>query len=85
MIGPLVMGVFTVELVTWKFDQDPQAVTNVMIRAFGGKMIFYAAYIVAILKLTKLDSMIFVLSFSGFFILLHILEALYFRAKFETR
>ncbi|MFQ6614332.1 MAG: hypothetical protein ACE5D1_05765, partial [Fidelibacterota bacterium] len=85
MAGPLAMGILTVELVTWKLNHAPQELTGLMIRAFGMKMVFYAAYVVVILKFTALDGMTFILSFLVFFILLHILEALYFHAKFETR
>ncbi len=84
MAGPLLMGVITVELVVRTFNRSPEKLTNMMIKSFAGKMIFYALYVVVVLTTTSLDAMIFVFSFSGFFILLHMVEALYFRAKFKA-
>jgi len=82
MIAPLVMGVITVAFASRKYKDTPEKLTGLMISMFGLKMVFYAIYVVIVFKTAQINELIFVLSFSVFFILLHLAEALYFRAKF---
>ncbi|RMF09385.1 MAG: hypothetical protein D6762_03865 [Candidatus Neomarinimicrobiota bacterium] len=84
MIAPVVLGMITVELITRQYDRDPRKVTKLMIGSFGVKMVVYALYVVLVFQIPGLSAYPFIFSFTGFFILLHILEALYFRAKFQT-
>ena len=82
MIAPLVVAIVTIVSIERVCRQAPRRLTELMIRAFGMKMVFFAAYVVAVLTLTPSKPTPFVLSFSGYFIFLHGTEALLLRSLF---
>ncbi len=83
MLGPWLVGVITILLVQRTFLQKPQDLTKLMMKSFFGKMIFYAIYITILLLFGSLQQIYFVISFTLYFIVLHIIEALYLRTIFE--
>ena len=83
MIGPLVAAVVTWVLVerTWT-SSHPERLTPLMIQAFAAKMVFFGVYIVVILKMLPVRPIAFVVSFTSYFIALHVTEALCMRRLF---
>jgi len=76
MIGPLVVASATWVLTERTYRQHPERVTSLMTKAFAGKMVFFGAYVaVIILSVPSLRPVPFVISFTGYFIALHLIEA----------
>ena len=83
MIGPL-LGVGGSWIMTERtYRRNPQAVTNLMIWAFGFKLVFFGAYVTAMLRGLSLRPGPFVASFMVYFCGLYLLEALYLRRLFK--
>jgi hypothetical protein len=82
MAGPLAGAVATWVLVARTFATRPERLTALMIAAFGGKMVFYGAYVVVMLAGLSLRPEPFVASFTVCFIALYVVEALCMRRLF---
>lgn len=79
LAGPLVAAV-----VSWGFmvrarARGPEALTRVLMVALGGKMVWFGAYVVILLQGFDLRPTPFVASFVGFFVTLHVIEAVCLR------
>ena len=85
MIAPLLVGVTTVLIVTHTHNKEPRRVTNLLVKALIAKMVLYGVYIVVIVVILGFDPLAFIVSFAGFFILLHGLEAIYFTKTFRAK
>ena len=83
MFGPLAAAVMTWVLVerTWT-SSHPERLTPLMIQAFAAKIVFFGVYIVVILKMLPVRPIAFVVSFTSYFIALHVTEALCMRRLF---
>ena len=79
MLGPLVAVAGTWLVVERASRTSPATTTGVMMAAFAVKMVFFAAYVVAVVLLTGVDRTVFGLSFAGYFIGLYALEAVMLR------
>jgi hypothetical protein len=55
-----------------------------MIGAFGAKMLFFGGYIALVIKAGWVRPVPFAISFTGYFIALHLLEAVHLRRLFAT-
>ena len=82
MLGPLLSA-----CATWLAVRRAQRATapnlmGVMIAGFGLKMVFFGVYVVAMLRLLALRPVPFVASFTGFFIALYAMEALFLKRAF---
>lgn len=84
MIVPLLLAVGTILLVERTFSREPAKLTDRMTKAFLGKMLFYGIYVSLIVGVFSFQAIPFVLSFTGYFLGLHLAEALHFRALFQT-
>ena len=85
MIGPLVAAVATWVLVERTFTSShPERLTPLMIQAFAAKMVFFAVYVVVMLKVLPVRPIEFVVSFTSYFIALHVIEALCMRRLFAA-
>jgi hypothetical protein len=82
MLGPLVVAVGTWVLTERTYKRDPGRVTALMVGAFGGKMVFFGAYVAVMLRLFAVRPVPFVASFTSYFIALYLIEALYLRRLF---
>jgi len=82
MAAPLVVGVATMVVVERVYRRDPGKLTQLMIKAFGVKMVLFGAYVAAVILLTTLNSTPFILSFCAYFIGLHLTEAWMLRSLF---
>ncbi len=85
MTMPLIVGILTV-ISTYKvYQKDPGKLTGWMIKSFFLKMIIYGLYFVIILGFYTFHALPFVSSFVGFFFVLHMIEALYFKKLFKNK
>jgi hypothetical protein len=75
MAGPLTAAIAARIMTDRAYRRHPEGLTPVMIKAFGGKMVFYAAYVSGILGMAKARPVPFVVSFTIYFLALHIAEA----------
>jgi len=82
MVGPLLVasGSWVLAARTWL--RQPERLTAVMTAAFAGKVAFFALYVVVMLRVLSLRPVPFVASFTGFFIALHMVEALALKRLF---
>ena len=79
IVGPLLVAAvsWVAAVRTWR--REPQRLTAVMMAAFAGKMVFFAAYVAFMLSVLSLRPVPFVASFTISFIALHLVEALALR------
>jgi hypothetical protein len=84
LMGPLAAVAATWLLVTRTHRRNPGGVHQVMLTAFAVKMIFFAAYAVAMVKGFGVDLTTFALSFAACFITLYAIEAAFFARLFRT-
>jgi hypothetical protein len=83
MTGEVVLGVsgpLVVAAASWiaaerTWRREPSRLTAVMIAAFAGKLVFFAAYVAFMLSVLSLRPVPFVASFTTAFIALHLAEA----------
>jgi hypothetical protein len=82
MLAPLVVAVASWLLVERTFRRDPLKVTNVMVAAFGAKLLIFGAYIAVMLRGLALRPVPLIVSFTAYFVGLHFAEALCLRRLF---
>ena len=82
MLGPLVSAIATWVVAFRTYAAAPERLTGVMVLGFGLKVLFFGAYLVAMLRGLELRPTAFVVSFAGFFIALHVIEALFLKRLF---
>jgi hypothetical protein len=82
MLGPLGVACLTWVLAERTYRMNPERLTSLMLKAFAGKMVFFAAYVALMLSVLMVRPVPFVASFSGYFIALHLMEALRLRRMF---
>ena len=85
MVGPLVVASATWVLAGRTFTRHPERLTSLMIQAFAGKLVFFGVYVAVMLKVLFLRPVPFVVSFTAYFIALHLTEALLLRRLFAGR
>lgn len=83
MMAPLIVGIISILVLSAMHKKSPERVTNVLIKSFGIKMIFYGMYFIYIFTFYTFNPMPFILSFVGYFVTLHICEALFLRSIFK--
>jgi hypothetical protein len=81
MLGPLASACVT-WIVVARAVVAPERVTGVMATGLLVKMVFFGAYVAGMLKGAGLRPVPFVVSFAGFFIALHAMEAVFLRRLF---
>jgi hypothetical protein len=84
MAGPLGAASVTWVLVQRTFQESPERVTGVMMKAFAGKMLFFGAYVVTMLAGLTLAPRPFSVSFTAFFIGVYAMEALFLQRLFAS-
>jgi hypothetical protein len=82
MLGPLLVAIVTWVMAEWTYKRNPRALTGLMIAAFGCKLVFFAAYVAVMLRVVQLRPTPFAVSFSSYFIALHLVEALFLQRLF---
>jgi hypothetical protein len=79
MIGPLVLASGSWILAERTHTRHPERLTSLLIMAFGAKVVFVGVYVTAMLRMLSLSPVPFVVSFTSYFIALHLMEALLLR------
>ena len=82
MIVPLVIGLLTVTKIQSIFTSDPGELTSFMMKSFIGKLVIYGVYMMGIVAFSSFSERPFFISFMGYFITLHVLEAFFIRSVF---
>jgi hypothetical protein len=77
MAGPLVAANVTWVIVSRTYKRSPDRFMGVMLKAFAGKVVFFGAYAVLMLRGLALGAMPFAFSFAAFFIGVYAMEALF--------
>jgi hypothetical protein len=85
MLGPLIATTGSWVLAERVYRQRAEILTTVMTTAFAAKVVFFGAYISAVILLLPLRPVPFVISFTSYFIGLYLMEALYLRRLFSER
>jgi Kef-type K+ transport system membrane component KefB len=79
MAGPLTSAVVTWQVLERTHASTPERLTGVMITAFGVKVLLFALYVVVLLGALELRPKPFMLSFTGYYVGLHVIEARFLR------
>ena len=74
-ILPVLAGTVTLYFIGSAAQKDPFLVTKTLAKGFALKMVYYGATILTLFKLYSFEPIPFICSFSGFFLGLHVLEA----------
>jgi hypothetical protein len=82
MAGPLVSASATWVVTARTYAAAPERLTQVMVLGFGVRVLLFGTYVVGMLRGLGLRPMPFVVSFAGFFIALHVVEAMFLRRLF---
>ena len=84
MVAPLAATIGTWVMVERTYRWRPERLTPLMVMAFGGKMVFFGAYVTVMLTVLTLRPAPFVISFTAYFIALYAIEAFCLRRLFES-
>ena len=84
MLAPLIVASATWMLTERVHKVNPSQVTAVMITAFAGKLIFFGVYIGLAIGVLGVQPVPFAVSFAGYFIALHMIEALWLKRLFVS-
>ncbi len=84
MLGPLLVAVASWALAERTYRLSPERLTDLMAMAFAGKMLFFGAYVAIALMGLALRPTPFVVSFTAYFIGLHVTEAFFLRRMFAA-
>ena len=84
MLAPLVVVSATWVLTERVYKATPERLTSVMISAFAGKLIFFGAYVGLAIGVLGMKPVPFAVSFAGYFIALHMIEAFWLKRLFVS-
>ncbi len=84
MIAPLLLAIGTVLMVRRIYQKDRTHLTAFMTKALLGKMVLYGVYVALVVGWFSFEAIPFAISFTTYFIGLHLAEALHFRALFRS-
>jgi hypothetical protein len=82
MLGPLLSACATWTAVQWAQRSAAPNLMGVMIAGFALKMVFFGVYVAVMLRGLSLRPVPFVVSFTGYFVALYAMEALFLRRAF---
>lgn len=85
MLAPLAAASGTWVLTAWVYREHPEQLTGLMATSFVLKMVFFAAYVAFMLRVMRLRPIPFMASFTGYFVGLYLMEALYLKRLFSER
>lgn len=83
MIAPLLLAIGTVLMVRRVYQREPTHLTAFMTKALLGKMVLYGVYVSLVVGWFAFEAIPFAISFTIYFIGLHLAEALHLRAIFR--
>ena len=82
MSGPLIAVTTTWILSEKLYRRHPTVLTQLMLAAFAGKLVFFGTYVTVMLGALSLRPIPFIASFTSYFIALYLTEALFLRRLF---
>ena len=85
MLGPLAAVTGTWVAVDRVYRNRPEDLTGLMAAAFVLKICFFGVYVALMLRVLRFRPIPFVASFTGYFIGLYLIEALYLKRLFSER
>jgi len=85
MIAPLLVTILSIMWINKVFKANPEKTTTTMTKSFFIKMVLFALYFIIILSFYTFEPNPFVISFTGFFILFYIIEAIFLQKLFQSR
>ena len=85
MFAPLLVSVLSIIWIDKVYKDDPEKTTSVLTKSFFIKMVFFALYFIIILSFSTFEPNPFVISFTGFFILFYIIEAVFLQKLFQMK
>jgi hypothetical protein len=83
MLAPLVVAVVSWIVIERTYRSNPDGVMRVMVEGLALKAVFFGAYVAGMLRLIGLRPVPFVVSFTSYFIALHVTEAVFLRRLFK--
>ena len=84
MFAPLVAVSLTWVVTERVYKAQPERLTSVMIGAFAGKLVFFGAYVGLAIGVLGVKPIPFAASLTGYFIALHMIEALWLKRLFVS-
>jgi hypothetical protein len=84
MLAPLVVVSASWMVAERVYRASPAHLTSVMIGAFTGKLVFFGVYVAVVVGVLGARPVPFALSFAGYFIALHMIEALWLKRLFVS-
>lgn len=85
MIAPLLVTIFSIAWIKHVSKADPGKITATMTKSFFIKMVLFTLYFIIILRFYTFETIPFVISFTGFFILFYIIEAIFLQKLFKSQ
>lgn len=82
MFAPLLVVTITWVLTERVYLRRPERLNSMMIGAFAGKLVFFGVYVALVIGVLHVQPVPFIVSFTGYFIALHLLEAIWLRRLF---
>ena len=82
MLAPLMVVSATWVLTERVYKADPTRLTAFIITAFAGKLVFFGGYVALAIGVLGVQPVPFAVSFAGYFIALHMIEALLLKRLF---
>ena len=79
MLGPVGVACGTWALMERTYRADPARLTGVMVAAFAGKVLFFGTYVAVVMRFGSVHPVPFIMSFTGYFIVLYGIEALFLK------
>lgn len=83
MLGPLAIASVTWIVTERTFTAAPERVLALFIRAFAGKVVFFALYVAVMLRVFDLRPTLFVVSFTAYFIALFVMQTVFLHRLFN--
>jgi hypothetical protein len=83
MLAPLVVAAVSWIVIERTYRSNPERLTRVMVEGLAVKAVFFGAYVAGMLRVIGLRPVPFVVSFTSYFIALHVTEAVFLRRLFK--
>lgn len=84
MLAPLVVAAVSWIVTERTYRAKPERLTGVMVQGLAIKAVCFGAYVVGMLRVVGLRPVPFVVSFTSYFIALHVTEALFMQRLFTS-
>lgn len=85
MISPLIIGIISIQVSKNVFQKSPEKLTASLTKSFLIKMVLYALYFIVILSFYNFEPIPFIISFTGFFILFYVIEAIFLQKLIQSK